>query len=136
MDAFIAGIANAHAVWRYVVMMAGGIAVGRMLMGWLRQEQWQPLDERLGVFFVIAIDVGAALGVLLWVFQARWDGADLLRSWRHPGLMLMGLVAAHYGWRRVRLTPRSQSRFGRSLLFLGSTGAIILLGILQIQGAF
>lgn len=136
MDAFIAGIANAHGAWRYVVMIAGGIAVGRMLMGWLRQEQWQPLDERLGLLFVIALDVGATLGVLLWFFQARWEGADLLRSWRHPGLMLMGVVTAHYGWRRVRLTLPTQSRFGRGFLFLGITGAIVVLGILQIQGAF
>lgn len=136
MDAFVTALAQAHALWRYVVIVTGGISVGRMLMGWIRQDQWQPLDERLGSFFVTAIDVGVTLGLLVWLLQGRWDGADLLHSWRHPGVMLVGLLTAHYGWRRIKQMPLDGGRFGRALLFWGLTGVILLVGILQVQGVF
>ncbi|MEZ4867670.1 MAG: hypothetical protein R3C14_40465 [Caldilineaceae bacterium] len=134
MDSLVAGLLNAHSLWRYVVLMMGGIAIGRMLMGWIRQDPWQPLDQQLGRLFVNAVDVAVGLGLLLWLLEGRWQGADLLRSWRHPALMLVAVIAAHYGWRRVLRAPVDNTRFGWGLIFLGITGLILVVGVLQIRG--
>ena len=89
----------------------------------------------MGVFFVTAVDVGIVLGILVWLLQGRWDGTDLLRSWRHPGLMLVAAVVVHYGWRRVQQSPVAAIRYGRSLLYFVLAGLILVVGIFQIQGA-
>ena len=135
MDAFVAGLVNAHSIWRYVVLIMVGITVGRMLMGWMRQDPWRALETRLGAFLVTAVDVGIALGLLVWLLQGRWTGEDLLRSWRHPGLMLVAALVLHYGWWRVRQSPNDALRFGRSLLYFAIAGIILVVGIFQIQGA-
>ncbi|MEZ4674742.1 MAG: hypothetical protein R2932_10930 [Caldilineaceae bacterium] len=105
MTEFTAALVNAHGMWRYVILIMAGVTVGRMFMGWLRQDRWRMLETRLGAFLVTAVDVGIALGLIVWLLQARWSGADLLRSWRHPALMLAAAVVLHYGWWRVRQSP-------------------------------
>jgi uncharacterized membrane protein len=136
MDGFIAGLANAHSIWRYVILIMAGITIGRMYMGWRRQDKWKALETRLGAFFIMAVDVGIALGLLLWLLQERWTGADPLRSWRHPSLMIVAALILHYGWWRVRQSPNSALRYGRSLLYFAIGGITLVVGIFQIQGAF
>jgi hypothetical protein len=135
MDGLVAGLVNAHSIWRYVILIMAGITVGRMLMGWLRRDRWKALETRLGGFLLTAVEVEIVLGLLIWFLQGRWDGADPLRSWRHPGLMIFATVVLHYGWWRVRQSPNDALRFGRSLLYLGIGGVILVIGIFQIQGA-
>lgn len=134
MDSLTAGVANAHSIWRYVVLIMAGITVGRMLMGWMRQDKWRSLESRLGAFLVTAVDIGVALGIIVWLLQGRWTGEDLLRSWRHPALMLFAALILHYGWWRVRQSPSSALRYGRSLLYFAIAGIILVVGIFQIQG--
>lgn len=135
MDNFTVAMVNAHSIWRYVILIMTGITVGRMLMGWMRQDPWKPLETRLGGLLVTAVDVGVALGIIVWLLQGRWDGADLLRSWRHPALMIVAAVVLHYGWWRVRQSPNDALRYGRSLIYFVIAGLILIVGIFQIQGA-
>ncbi len=134
MDGLIAGVVNAHSIWRYVILMMTGITVGRMFMGWMRQDRWRTLETRLGAFLVTAVDVGVALGLVIWLLQGRWAGEDVLRSWRHPALMLFAALILHYGWWRVRQSPNAALRYGRSLLYFAIAGIILVVGIFQIQG--
>jgi len=136
MDGVIAGLVNAHSIWRYVVLIIGGITIGRLLMGWLRRDVWRPIEERLGRLFVLAVEVAVGLGLLVWLFQGRWDGADPLRSWRHPGLMIVAAVIVHYGWWRVQAAPVGPLRYGRGLLYFVLTGVVILAGLMQLPGTF
>ena len=135
MDGFIAGVVNVHSTWRYVVLIMTGITVGRMLMGWIRQDKWRSLETRLGAFLITAVDVGLALGLVIWLLQGRWAGEDLLRSWRHPVFMLSAAFILHYGWWRVRQSASDALRYGRSLLYFAIAGIILVVGIFQIQGA-
>lgn len=136
MAEFTAALVNTHGIWRYIILIMLGITVGRVIMGWVRQDPWRGLETRLGGLSVIAVDIGIALGILVWLLQGRWDGADLLRSWRHPGLMLLVAVILHYGWWRVRQSPNDALRYGRALLYFVIAGVVLLVGIFQIQGAF
>lgn len=136
MGNFTAALVNAHGIWRYVILIMIGITVGRMLMGWMRQDPWKALETRLGALLITAVDIGVLLGILVWVLQARWDGADILRSWRHPALMLTATAILHYGWWRVRQSPNHALRYGRSLLYFVIAGLVLIVGIFQIQGIF
>ena len=101
MDGLTQVLVGVHSIWRYVVLVTAFLAIGNMLMGFLEKRAWKVADARIGRYFVIAIDLEILFGVLIWLLQTRWDGADLLRSWRHPALMLLAaLVAASLAWRR------------------------------------
>ena len=131
------GIRNAHAIWLYVVLVVGGIAIGQMIRGWAKGEKWRPMDQRFASFFITALDMEIVLGILLWITQERWDGDDLLRSWRHPVLMLMAWGAARFGWYRARYTAtNAESKFARAAIFFGIAGIVIVVGVLQIREVF
>ncbi len=136
MDELIAGLVNAHSIWRYVVLIIGGITLGRLLRGWVRRDRWQPREERLSRLFVTAIDIALGLGLLVWLLQGRWDGADLLRSWRHPALMIVAAVIVHYGWWRIQDAPAGPLRYGRGLLYFVLASGVIVVGLMQLQGVF
>ena len=129
-------LAGAHALWRYVVLISAFIAIGNMLMGALDKRSWKASDTRIGRFFITALDLEVVLGVLLWLLQERWGGADVLRSWRHPALMVLALVIAHYGWWRAARMPGDRSRFALLTMYFVIAGVVIVVGVLQIQGVF
>lgn len=136
METLTVALAQAHGIWRYVILITGGVAIGKCLIGWLESREWKPIDQRIALYFVSAVDFGVLLGLAVWLLQGRWDGVDLLRSWRHPALMLLALVVVHVGWVRAKAAPDARSRFMRCTLFFAISGAIILMGVLQIQGVF
>lgn len=136
MESLTAALAQAHGIWRYVVLITGGVAIGKCLIGWLESREWKPIDQRIVTYFITAVDIGVLLGLLVWLLEGRWDGEDLLRSWRHPALMLLALVIVHVGWIRAKAASDSKGRFARCTLFFAIGGAVILMGVLQIQGVF
>lgn len=134
MESLSQGLSGAHALWRYVVIVSAFVAIGNMLVGTLENRTWKTADHRIGRFFVLALDLEVLLGVVLWLLQGRWDGADALRSWRHPGLMLVAQVVVHYGmWRAYRI-PSDRGRFGLLTMYFTMAGIVIVVGVLQIQG--
>ena len=135
MDGLSQGFLAAHGIWRYLVLLTGFLAIVNCLMGWLNNREWRPIDHRVVRLFLSAIDIEVLLGLLLWALQARWDGADVLRSWRHPLLMLMAAAVVHYGWWRARRLPFERARFALATLYFFIGGLVIVIGILQIQGA-
>ena len=136
MDTLIAALAGAHGIWRYVILVTGGLAIGKCLIGWLEKREWQPVDQRIATYFVMAVDIGLLLGLLVWLFQERWTGADVLRSWRHPATMILAAASIHVGWVRAKAAPTPIGRFARCTIFFAIGSAIILAGVLQIQGVF
>lgn len=136
MSTLIDALAGAHSLWRYVVLISAFVAVGNMVVGALDKRAWRVADTRVGRFFLTALDLEVTLGLLVWLLQGRWDGADVLRSWRHPALMLLALAVAHYGWWRAGRMPTDRSRFGLLTMYFLIAGAIIVVGVLQIQGVF
>ncbi|MCB9137525.1 MAG: hypothetical protein H6642_04160 [Caldilineaceae bacterium] len=136
METLQAALANAHGLWRYVVLITAGLAIGKSLIGWLERREWQVADERIAVYFIMAVDIGVTLGVLVWLLETRWNGTDVLRSWRHPATMLVAAGAVHVGWIRAKAAPTATGRFARCTLFFAIAGVIILAGVLQIQGVF
>jgi hypothetical protein len=104
-----------HSWLRWVVLLLGVLAVVRGIAGASGRRGWTPADERVGLFFTIALDVQLLIGLLLYfVFSpitraALGDfgaamGSSGLRFWavEHVFGMLVGLILAHRGRSRSR----------------------------------
>ena len=104
----------AHSWLRWIVIIAGLVAFVRALLGATRRSPWTPADDRAGFWFVMALDVQVALGLLLYFVspvtsQAMQDfGAamkdSVMRFWavEHSFGMLIGIALAHIGRARAR----------------------------------
>lgn len=127
---------NAHGIWVYIILIMGGIAIGQMWRGFRRKEDWRAIDQNIGFYFITATDLGMLIGILLWIIQGRWDGIDLLRTMRHPTLMLAAWVAVRFGWMRVHQSVVSESKFARAGIFFAIGALMMMVGVFQIYGVF
>jgi hypothetical protein len=99
-----------HSVLRWLVLLAGVLAVSRALAGLLGRRPWTPTDDRSGRLFVISIDVQTLIGLVLYgvlspITQGAFEDMAVamrdatLRFWavEHIVMMLAALVLAHVG---------------------------------------
>ena len=126
------GLLMAHSGWRWLVILAGLVFLVRMLWGWFGKDQWRPLDQRLGLILTIVVDIQVLLGIILWIIQQRWTGANPLASFEHPFTMLLGVAIMHVGWSRAKKADES-SRFRQAALWVAVAAVLIALGIVRID---
>jgi hypothetical protein len=130
-----------HSYLRWVVILAGLLAVGRAVSGSSGRKPWTPADDRAGFWFVTAIDLQMLLGIFLYGFlspftrQAFGDfGAAMQdptqRFWavEHMAGMLIGLALVHVGRARTRRTD-SLRRHKVAAIFFGLALAAILASV-------
>ncbi len=107
-----------HSWLRWVVLIAGLIALVRGLSGWASGRPWSRADNGVGAAFVGALDLQLLLGLLLyaWLSPVTWSafsdmgGAmrnSMLRFWavEHLFGMLIAIAVAHVGRARLRRAP-------------------------------
>jgi hypothetical protein len=123
-----------HAFWRWVLLAAAILVVGKALIGWLGRRPWTQIDDRLGMFYVIAVDVQVLVGLIIWLFgpmglrtlsESMGNAGLRFIVLEHPILMLMSMLFAHIGRSRSRrgADPVAQHRtafifYVLSLVFL------------------
>jgi hypothetical protein len=54
-----------HAIWRWVMLLAGLVVVLKALAGWLGRQSWAKLDDRLGMIYTAVVDVQFLMGLIL-----------------------------------------------------------------------
>jgi hypothetical protein len=135
-EAFVSLLLSLHSIWRWVLLAAAIIVVVKSLVGWLGRQSWTTLDDRLGLAYVIAVDVQVLLGLLIWLFgpiglktlsQAMGNPGLRFLALEHPILMLISLAFAHIGRSRSKRMddPVAKHRtafifYALSLLFLAA----------------
>lgn len=127
-----------HSLLRWVVLVAGLIAIARAISGWAGHRPWTPADARSGRWFTVALDVQLLLGLLLYFVLSpltRQALADFGAAMRTPAIrywamdhamgMLIAVICAHVGLvlaRKGQITRSSHRRaaiwFGISLLLI------------------
>ena len=130
-----------HSWLRWLVLLAGLVAVFRALEGWSGTRAWSRADDRAGFWFIMALDVQLLLGVALYFFLSPFTSEALgdfgaamknpgLRYWaiEHPFGMLIGMTLAHIGRARVRKSP-AQRKHRVAAIFFGLALLIILASI-------
>jgi hypothetical protein len=108
---------------RWAVLLAGLIAAGRAITGWLSGRPWAAADDRAGQWFIRTLDVQILLGLLLYFVLSPFTtmafrdfGGAMrdsgLRFWtvEHTFGMLVGIGIAHVGRARIRKSPNDPRR--------------------------
>ncbi|MEZ4730281.1 MAG: hypothetical protein R3E79_24395 [Caldilineaceae bacterium] len=125
---------EAHSGWRYVVLLVVGLALLKLLIGWLGGQRWSRLDQILGAATPIVIDIQWLLGIILWIMQQRWLGGSALVSWEHPTTMTLALIAAHIGWSRTKRATVDKTKFSTAFLGFLIAGLLVAVGVARITG--
>ncbi len=99
-----------HNIFRWLLLVAGVVAVVMAFVGWLGKKDWPKRDNSVGLVYIILMDVNVLLGFILYLFlspltQAAFAdfgaamGNSTLRFFavEHIFGMLLALVFAHVG---------------------------------------
>ena len=130
-----------HSYLRWLVILAGLIAVARAVSGASRHAPWTPADDKAGFWFTAAVDAQFLLGILLYAFlspfthQAFGDFAaamknSMLRFWavEHITGMIIGVALVHVGRIRTRRAD-SLRRHKVAAIFFGLALVAILASV-------
>jgi hypothetical protein len=131
-----------HNVVRWVVLIAGVLAVIRAAIALVNKTTWGQIDRALGTLFTSSIDVQFLLGIILYFFLSPITrsafqgfseaiGNTSLRFFAlvHPVSMLLAVVFTHLGSRQSRKAVTDTARHQNALTWFGLAFILILLGI-------
>lgn len=129
-----------HSLLRWVVLLAGLLAVARACAGWAGTRPWTAADNRAGIWFTAALDLQLLAGLLLYLVLSPLTQAALenvaatmgnasLRFWsvEHPFGMVIALVLAHVGRVRIRKATTDASRHRVAAILFAIAMVVILL---------
>ena len=130
-----------HSIVRWLVVIAALAAFGKVCAGWLGKGSWTRLDDRLGLFFTITMDIQALIGILLYIFSplvrtalahfslTLSDPTQLFFSLFHEILMLVAVALAHIGRSRARKAEGNPLKFRTAAVFYGLSILVVLVAI-------
>ena len=130
MDTLVIGLSHFHSYWRYAVLLAGVIAFVGALAGWLGKMPARKTARQAGLLYIIAIDLQAALGVVLWLLRGGFDQPRPFRL-EHPLIMILALVAVHVG---AVLAKRATSDAGSARIMAIAVAISFILVLFGIPG--
>lgn len=130
-----------HNILRWVVLIAGVLAVGRALLGWFGKNPWSELDRRLGVIFTSSLDTQLLLGLLLYIFLSpitRGAFSDFGAAMAIPNMrffaiehifyMLLAVVFGHLGSVFAKRAEEDK-KHQRAAIWFGLSLILILSGM-------
>ena len=104
-----------HSWLRWAVILLGFLAIIRAIIGGASRRPWTPFDDRVGLLFVISLDVQLLIGLVLYFALSPLTQAAMqdfgramevstLRFWgvEHVFGMVVGVFLAHRARARVR----------------------------------
>ena len=126
---------EAHDGWHYLASLALVVAVAVFLFNWLRGQQWSQLEQRIGTYAIIVVDIQLLLGLILWGVGASLGiiGANAARTIEHPFTMLLAIVILHIGWVWTKRSDEAVRLRNGALTFVVA-GLLILAGLTRIWG--
>lgn len=132
-------VLSLHSILRWGVVICGVLVFLQGVVGLFAGGQLGQLGKRVGLAFLICVDVQLLLGLLLWtqsptVASARGDmGAAMkdpaLRYFavEHGALMLLAVVVVHLGRIAVKRATAPRSAHLRTAIYAGLALVLILL---------
>ena len=126
-------LTEAHSGWRYLASLALVVAVAAYLVSWLRGREWSRLEQRIGLYAIVVVDIQLLLGLILWGVGASMGiiGANAARTIEHPITMLLAIVLLHIGWVWTKRSDETVRLRNGALTFV-VTGLLVLAGLTRI----
>jgi len=131
-----------HSLVRWIVVILALAAVVRAFIGWLGKQAWTPLDDRLGMWYTISLDVQLLLGLVLYIFLSPLAQAafrDFGAAMSNPVLrffavehiltMVVAVILAHVGRALSRRATEAQARHRRAVILYGLATLVILVAV-------
>lgn len=126
---------EAHDGWHYLASLAMVVAVAAFLVNWLRGQEWSQLEQRIGTYAIIVVDIQLLLGLILWGIGASLGiiGANAARTIEHPFTMLLAIIILHAGWVWTKRSDETVRLRNGALTFVVA-GLLVLGGLTRIWG--
>jgi hypothetical protein len=136
------GLLHLHNATRWLVLIAGVIAIGIAVVGLVQRRPWTRTTKFGSLAYVISMDVQLVIGLLLYVVSplVQRGFADPAAAMRDSGvrfffvehllLMVLAVAAAHVGSVAARRAPDDATRYRRTLLWFGLSLLLVLIAIL------
>jgi hypothetical protein len=131
-----------HSWVRWLVLIAGVLAVARALVGMSGGKPWTNADDRGTMLFSIALDIQMLLGIVLYAGLSpitRLAFADMASAMRNPMLrfwvaehfagMLVAVALVHIGRNVITRKAAGSDRHRLAVMFMGVAMVVILLSI-------
>jgi hypothetical protein len=132
---------TAHSYLRWLVLIAGLVAVARLANGYTKQGVYGPADLRVSRIFVGLLDVQFLIGLILYATSPLIQSAmkDMATSMKdshtrffvaeHPMMMFIALCVAHGASIAARKSPSDRVKFLRGALGFALSLGLMLAGI-------
>ena len=131
-----------HSWVRWIVVIAGLLAVARAIAGMRGGTPWTNSDDRGTLIFTIALDVQTLVGLALYAWLSpitRTAFADMGVTMRNPALrfwvmehlvgMIMALALAHVGRIVIKRKTEAGDKHRLAAMFMGVAMVVILLSV-------
>jgi hypothetical protein len=131
-----------HSWLRWLVLIAGILAVARAIAGMTSNKPWTKTDDTGTLLFTIALDIQLLIGLALYAFLSpitRLAFSDMASAMRQPPLrfwvaehfvgMLMALALAHVGRVVIKRKTDPGDKHRLAAMFLGVAMVVILLSV-------
>lgn len=142
MATVYAMVLTIHSLVRWVVVIAGIIAVIMAYAGWFGNRRWTSSTVRLNMLFTTFLDLNVLLGIFLYIILspitrgAFQNMGDAMRdsnvrffTVEHLLIMLVAVVVAHIGSSRAKKAADDKGKFKQAAIFFTIAMILIFLGI-------
>ena len=142
METVYAMVLMIHSLVRWVVVIAGFVAVIMAYAGWFGNRPWTSSTVRLNMLFTTFLDLNVLLGIFLYFIlspitrgafqnmgEAMKNGTTRFFLAEHWVLMIVALILAHVGSSRAKKAADDKSKFKQAAIFFTIAMVLILAAI-------
>lgn len=131
-----------HSVLRWLIVLSALLAIIRAVNGLSFKRGWTQMDNRVGLWFTIFMDLQLLLGLLLYFFLsptmkialqnfggAMGDATLRFFAVEHAFMMLIAVIVAHVGRSMIRKADKDRAKHRRTLIWFGLAILLVLVAI-------
>jgi hypothetical protein len=123
-----------HSYLRWLILIVALVAVIKFAVGWSRGGAFQRLDRGLASGFSGLMDLQAALGLILLVWNGLAGSGFPMFRIEHAVTMIIAAVVAHLHvmWKN----EDDKQRFRKTLFIILDTLIIVFIGVARLPGGW
>jgi fumarate reductase subunit D len=134
-----------HSFVRWAVVILAFAAAVKAFAGWFGKRSWTRLDDRLGLFYTMALDIQLLVGIILYIVSpltklamadfgaAMADSALRFFAVEHLLMMIVVVILAHVGRALSKKAAPDVKKHRTAAIFYGLS---ILLALAAIPWPF
>ena len=126
-----------HSYLRWVVLILALITVAKYLNGWLGKKSFTASENKISLFYSIAMDIQLVVGLVLYFISPITSGFHIdmkdtfSRFWgmEHIAMMIIAIAFVHIGRVMVKKAKTDSSRFSKGSIYFLLSLLIMLASI-------